>query len=99
MVKTTGGKKATGTGSNEPEQTTRVSAARSPSSAGKRSAESSSAESVTSVARKRASTSSAARAASVTSKSVASVEKRQGVRSEREADVAQDDAAPRESLV
>jgi RNA polymerase primary sigma factor len=35
----------------------------------------------------------------VTSKSVTSVAKRQGVSSEREADVAQDDAAPRESLV
>ncbi|MBN3767469.1 RNA polymerase sigma factor RpoD [Burkholderia sp. Ac-20365] len=95
MVKTTGGKKATGSGSDEPKTTSRVSSASSTSSARKTSAETASSP----VARKKASTSSAARAASVTSKSVTSVAKRQGVRSEREADVAQDDAAPRESLV
>ncbi|AUT55522.1 RNA polymerase sigma factor RpoD [Paraburkholderia caribensis] len=95
MVKTTGGKKATGSGSDEPKTTTRVSAARSAPSTPKKSAETA----ATPVARKRASTASAARAASVTSKSVTSVAKRQGVSSEREADVAQDDAAPRESLV
>ncbi len=85
---------ATGKGSEEPNKPTRVSAAGSNSSARKASA-----ETATPVARKKASTASAARAASVTSKSVASVSKRQGVSSEREADVAQDDAAPRESLV
>ncbi|CAD6544080.1 RNA polymerase sigma factor RpoD [Paraburkholderia sabiae] len=85
---------ATGKGSEEPNKTSEVSAARSSSSA-----RTASAETATPVARKKASTASAARAASVTSKSVASVAKRQGVSSEREADVAQDDAAPRESLV
>ncbi|CAG9258181.1 RNA polymerase sigma factor RpoD [Paraburkholderia caribensis] len=95
MVKTTGGKKATGSGSDEPKTTTRVSAARSAPSAPKKSAETA----ATPVVRKKASTAPVARAASVTSKSVTSVAKRQGVSSEREADVAQDDAAPRESLV
>ncbi|MBN3755599.1 RNA polymerase sigma factor RpoD [Paraburkholderia sp. Tr-20389] len=94
MVKTTGGKMATGKGSEEPNKTSGVSEARSTSSARKASA-----ETATPVVRKRASTASAAKAASVTSKSVTSVSKREGVSSEREADVAQDDAAPRESLV
>lgn len=85
---------ATGKGSGEPNKTSGVSEARSRSSARKASA-----ETAAPVVRKRASTASAAKAASVTSKSLTSVSKRQGVSSEREADVAQDDAATRESLV
>jgi RNA polymerase primary sigma factor len=96
MAKTTGGKKAAGTGSDEP--TTKVTGARSVSSAERGSA--GSAVSVTPVAGKKSSTSSAAKAASVsTVKAAKPVTKQPSARSAREAVAAQDDAVARESSV
>ncbi|HEY4350008.1 MAG TPA: RNA polymerase sigma factor region1.1 domain-containing protein, partial [Paraburkholderia sp.] len=96
MVKTTGGKKAAGKGSEQP--TTKVTEARSATSATKKSTESAT------PARKRTSTVSAARAAPVqAAKAVATVTKRPGAGSSKEdardAAAAQDDAAVRESPV
>ncbi|WP_460902069.1 RNA polymerase sigma factor RpoD [Paraburkholderia jirisanensis] len=97
MVKTTGGKKAAGKGSEQP--TTKVAQARSAGSAGTTSTDSAT------PARKRATTVSAARAAPVTAaKAVAPVGKQPGSagandESAREAAAAQDDAVVREAPV
>jgi RNA polymerase primary sigma factor len=96
MVKTTGGKKAAGKGSEQP--TTKVTEARSATSATKTSTQSAT------PARKRTSTVSAARAAPVqAAKAVASVKEPPGAGSPKEdardAAAAQDDAAVRESPV
>ncbi|HVE08456.1 MAG TPA: RNA polymerase sigma factor region1.1 domain-containing protein, partial [Paraburkholderia sp.] len=97
MVKTTGGKKAAGKGSEQP--ITKVTEARTASSARKTSAD------TATPARKRATTVSAARAAPATAaKAVTPVAKRPGSagaidESAREAAAAQDDAAVREAPV
>ncbi|MGF6596029.1 RNA polymerase primary sigma factor [Paraburkholderia sp. GAS448] len=95
MVKTTGGKKAAGTGSREPTRT--VTQARSTSSAKKGSA-----TRVTPPPRGKSSTVSAARAApslAKASKASQPAAKRSGSRSAREAAAAQDDAVVRETPV
>ncbi|MGH8779649.1 RNA polymerase sigma factor RpoD [Paraburkholderia sp.] len=101
MAKTTGGKNATGKGSEEP--TTKVTQARSATSVKKASA-----ASTPPAARKKPSTASAARAApesvakpvaKASAKAVQPVAKRPSSRSAREAAAAQDDAAARETPV
>ena len=105
MVKTTGGKKATGKGSEEP--TRKVTQARSASSSAKKT----SATSVAPPPGKRSPSTSAARAAPVAasvanaagaskaSKATQPATKRPGSRSTREAAVAKDNAAVRETPV
>ncbi|WP_133646720.1 RNA polymerase sigma factor RpoD [Paraburkholderia flava] len=102
MAKTTGGKKATGKGSEEPTRT--VTQARSATSVKKTSAESTAPV----ASRKKPSTVSAARAApesvakpvaKASAKAVQPAAKRPSSRSAREAAAAQDDAAARETPV